>query len=137
VATGKIRATTGSAEAEHEPQGSTLSTTTFVSQNLKEGFTMKKLTVMMMSACLMMGAVSTTYAADAMAKKDTMGHMSKDCMKKDSISKDSMAKDSMGKDCMSKDHMKKDSMSKDSMSKNSMSKDTMSKDAMKKDTSAQ
>ena len=71
---------------------------------------MKKLTVMMMSACLMMGAVSTTYAADAMAKKDTMGHMSKDCMKKDSMSKNTMAKDSMGKDCMSKDHMKKDRM---------------------------
>lgn len=66
---------------------------------------MKKLTVMMMSACLMMGAVSTTYAADAMMKKDTMGHMSKDCMKKDSMSKDSMAKDSMSKDAMKKDAM--------------------------------
>ena len=75
---------------------------------------MKKLTIMMMSACLMMGAVSTTYAADAMAKKDTMSHMSKDCMKKDSMSKD----------CMSKDHMKKDSMSKDSMSKDAIKKDT-------------
>ena len=87
---------------------------------------MKKLTVMMMSACLMMGAVSTTYAADAMAKKDTMGHMSKDCMKKDSMSKNTMAKDSMGKDCMSKDHMKKDSMSKDSMSKDNTKKGAMS-----------
>ncbi|WP_129990939.1 pentapeptide MXKDX repeat protein [Rahnella sp. CFA14(1/10)] len=77
---------------------------------------MKKLTVMMMSACLMMGAVSTTYAADAMAKKDTMGHMSKDCMKKDSMSKDNMAKDSMGKDCMSKDSMSKDNMKKGAMS---------------------
>ena len=84
---------------------------------------MKKLTVMMMSACLMMGAVSTTYAADAMAKKDTMGHMSKDCMKKDSMSKNTMAKDSMGKDSMSKDHMKKDSMSKDNMSKDAMKKE--------------
>ena len=78
---------------------------------------MKKLTVMMMSACLMMGAVSTTYAADAMMKKDTMGHTSKDCMKKDSMSKDTMAKDSMGKDCMSKDKMSKDNMAKDEMGK--------------------
>lgn len=56
---------------------------------------MKKLTAIMMSACLMMGAVSTTYAADAMMKKDSM---SKDCMKKDGMSKDSMAKNSMSKD---------------------------------------
>ncbi len=60
----------------------------------------------MMSAVLMMGAVSTTYATDAMMKKDSMGHTSKDCMKKDS----------MNKDCMSKDHMKKDTMKKDAMS---------------------
>ena len=72
---------------------------------------MKKLTVLMMSAALMMGAVSTTYAADAMTKKDTMGHTSKDCMKKDSMSKDCMSKDKM-----SKDHMKKDTMKKDAMS---------------------
>jgi pentapeptide MXKDX repeat protein len=72
---------------------------------------MKKLTVLMMTAALMMGAVSTTYAADAMMKKDSMGHTSKDCMKKDSMSKDCMSKDKM-----SKDHMKKDTMKKDAMS---------------------
>ncbi|MEA9393534.1 pentapeptide MXKDX repeat protein [Acerihabitans sp. TG2] len=71
---------------------------------------MKKLTVLMMSAALMMGAVSTTYAADAMTKKDSMGHTSKDCMKKDS-----MGKDCMSKDKMTKDHMKKDTMKKDAM----------------------
>jgi len=71
---------------------------------------MKKLTVLMMSAALMMGAVSTTYAADAMTKKDTMGHTSKDCMKKDSMGKDCMSKDKMTKDHMKKDQMKKDAM---------------------------
>lgn len=81
---------------------------------------MKKLTVLMMSAALMMGAVSTTFAADAMTKKDSMGHTSKDCMKKDG----------MGKDCMSKDKMSQDKMSQNDMSKDHMKKDTMKKDAM-------
>jgi len=81
---------------------------------------MKKLTMLMMSAALMMGTVSTTYAADAMTKKDSMGHPSKDCMKKDS----------MGKDCVPKDKIAKDHMKKDQMKNDTMKNDTMKKDAM-------
>jgi len=73
---------------------------------------MKKLTTVVLSMCLAVGAASV-FAADTM-------------------SNDSMSKDSMSKDAMSKDSMKKDAMSKDAMKKDAMSKDSMSKDGMKK-----
>ncbi|AFY19123.1 hypothetical protein PputUW4_01918 [Pseudomonas sp. UW4] len=79
---------------------------------------MKKLTTVVLSMCLAVGAASV-FAADTMSN--------------DSMSKDSMSKDAMKKDAMKKtDSMSKDAMSKGSMSKDSMKKDAMSKDAMKK-----
>jgi pentapeptide MXKDX repeat protein len=80
-------------------------------------FIMKKLTTVVLSMCLAVGAASM-FAADTMSN--------------DSMSKDSMSKDAMSKDTMKKDAMTKDSMSKDAMSKDTMKKDSMSKDAMKK-----
>lgn len=82
---------------------------------------MKKLSVVVLSMCMALGAVGSALAAetsngDAMAPKDSM-------MKKDTMSKDSMSKDAMKK----KDGMSKDAMSKDSM----MKKDATSKDEAK------
>ena len=71
---------------------------------------MKKLTTVVLSMCLAVGAASV-FAADT---------MSNDSMSKDAMSKDAMKRDTTSKDAMSKDAMKKDAMSKDAMSKDAM-----------------
>ena len=58
---------------------------------------MKKLSVVVLSMCMALGAVSSAFAADT-----TSG----DAMSKSSMSKDAMSKDAMKKDTMSKDEAK-------------------------------
>jgi pentapeptide MXKDX repeat protein len=98
-----------------------------------EELTMKKLTGILFSTCILLAAGSS-FAQDAM-KGDAMkgGAMAGDGMAGDAMAKDAMKKDHMKKkSAMKKDHMKKDHMAGDAMPNDAMAKDGMDKDAMKK-----